>query len=406
MSDSDPAEIPAELPKPLHPRKVLLRCILFVFVAAAAYSIVTPLLPARLTDGPMIQNVTTDAASIIWYTSRNAIGQVAVTIAGQTRLLPSANEDTRHRLRLTGLSPATAYTYEIRVNGRTAHQGTLTTGKPRGARFSFIVFGDSGRGRVEQYNLAAEMSKLEADFILHTGDVVYGAGQRRDYPQRFFRPYADMLARTCFWPSLGNHDAGEPSFGGDYLGVFELPENGPPGLQPERNYWFDFADARIAIIDSNLTQDELAGQVAPWLTDVFADSQARWRFVVMHHPAYTSGKYEPDQRIISALSPIFEQSAVDIVFAGHDHNYQRTKPLRDGQQTAEGEGVVYVVTGAGGGGIYPLKPPDQRPGYFAAGDGENYSFTHVTIDGDTLILRQIALGGDELDRWQYTKPAD
>ena len=126
----------------------------------------------------------------------------------------------------------------------------------------------------------------------------------------------------------------------------------------------------------------------------------------MHHPAYTSGKYEPDQRIISALSPIFEQSAVDIVFAGHDHNYQRTKPLRGGKQTAAGDGVVYVVTGAGGGGIYPLKPPDQRPGYFAAGDGENYSFTHVTIDGDTLILRQIALGGDELDRWQYTKPAD
>ena len=43
----------------------------------------------------------------------------------------------------------------------------------------------------------------------------------------------------------------------------------------------------------------------------------------MHHPAYSCGGYLGDARVRNRLVPVFEQREVDLVLAGHDHNYQR-----------------------------------------------------------------------------------
>jgi hypothetical protein len=361
------------------------------------------ILPARLSDGPLVQSVGPDAASLVWYTTRASDDQLLVTIGGKETLWPAANEGTRHRVRLSGLSAGERYSYQIVVNGRPGRKGELATARPSGAAFEFLVFGDSGRGKPEQYRLAQDMAKVGADFIVHTGDVVYGAGERRKYGPRFFAPYADLIDHLCFWPSLGNHDAGKPSFGGDYMGVFELPENGPAGLPAERNYWFDYADARFVIVDSTLDEATLARTIAPWLEAVLSDPAVRWRFVVMHHPPYTCGSYQPDQRLIDALLPVFDRVRVDMVFTGHDHTYQRTRPMRGGQMATDGNGVVYVVSGAGGASLYDLQPVEQRPAYFAAADSSQYSFTHARIEGDVLTLRQIALGGAVIDTFNLRK---
>ena len=207
----------------------------------------------------------------------------------------------------------------------------------------------------------------------------------------------------CFWPCLGNHDIAEPDLGAPYLEVFELPENGPTGSTPERSYWFDYAAARIAVIDINLDEPQLRDVVAPWLTDVMSEPGPRWKFVSLHHPPYTGGAYQPDQRVQNALVPVFEAVGVDIVFAGHDHMYQRTAPIRAGEVVEEGAGVVYVVSGAGGALIYDALPPDQRPAYVIALNDEVHSFTRVNIDGDTLRLRQIAVDGEVIDDWTLRK---
>jgi 3',5'-cyclic AMP phosphodiesterase CpdA len=158
------------------------------------------------------------------------------------------------------------------------------------------------------------------------------------------------------------------------------------------------------VVDSNLDEAALRDHVAPWLAEVLGEPDARWKFVVFHHPPYTGGAYQPDERIQRTLVPVFEATGVDIVFNGHDHMYERTHPIRNGEAAEDGDGVVYVVSGAGGARLYEALPIDQRPPYLAALYNETHSFTKVSISGNQLTLEQIALGGETVDQWTFQKP--
>jgi len=375
-----------------------------ILVAIGLYGAAPWILPVRVLEGPMLQMTGPDAAVLVWYTTRPADCVVRLTAPDGQRTMGANAQGRRHRAWIGGLASDVAYTYQIEVSGRRlADPLTFRTSPGPQQRYSFLVFGDSGRGTRAQYRLAGEMAGLRPppDFLVHTGDVVYEDGAREDYSERFFSPYQHLLPRINFWPCLGNHDLHDNGQAAAYREVFELPENGPAGLTPERNYWFDYANSRFAIVDSNLDEPTLRERVAPWLAEVLADTGPRWKFVVLHHPPFTGGQYQPDQRIQRALVPIIQAAGVDLVFSGHDHNYQRSYPLLDGRVVEPGRGVIYVVSGAGGASLYPARQP--RPEFLAVIDDQHYSFTQVTIQGDELRLRQIALDGGTIDELTLRK---
>jgi acid phosphatase type 7 len=387
-------------------RSIVLATVLFVVGGWGLYTLGPWTLPVRIIEGPMLQQGSaTDGetgVSLIWYTTRAlAPGdcQVTIAIGGQEHTLTSEASGKRNRVRIDGLAPGLAYPYTIRLAGRRLAESVLHTNKPAGTPFSFIVFGDSGLGGREQYRLAGKMveSVPLPDFMLHTGDLVYSRGARNRYKDRFFAPYRKLLSQVNFWPCLGNHDISKPDFGQPYLDVFELPQNGPSGVPAERNYWFDYASARVAVIDSNLDEVTLKERVAPWLREVMTGSRATWKFISLHHPPYTAGGHHPNLSVQHTLVPIFDEVGVDIVFCGHDHIYERTYPMRGGQRTPEG--VVYVVTGGGGGQLYDARPAAERPAYLPVVIDHHYSFTHVQIDGQSLQLRQLGIDGKVLDEW-------
>ena len=382
-------------------RRVLLAALAVILVALGLCAIWPWLVPPFIVEGPMVQMAGTHQLTLVWYMSRPVSDGLSVRAGSSSQPLAAKSDSRRCRAVLTGLEPGRSCSYEILLEERALAAGAFRTNKPAGEPFTFVVFGDSGRGTQEQYRLGGQMTAADPDFVLHTGDLVYGRGERSKYNERFFSPYRELLHRVNFWPSLGNHDVGKPDCGQPYLDVFELPENGPDGEPPERNYWFDYASARIAVVDSNVAEAALRDRVAPWLHDVMAASDAAWKFVVFHHPPYTGGRYEPDVRIQRTLVPVFESTGVDIVFNGHDHMYERTYALRGGKVVERG--VVYIVTAAGGASLYDALPPEQRPAYIAALNDEIHSFTHVSVNGSELVLEQIALGGDILDRWILTK---
>jgi acid phosphatase type 7 len=391
------------------PRTILLWIVVIILVALVMHALAPWVLPARINEGPLVQMATENGVTLVWYLTRPAPCYVTVTIDGRERIVPARAVGTRCRARIDGLEPGTAYPYVVRVGQHNLTSGlAFQTNRNADERFTFLVFGDSGKGTRAQYALAAWMLAAQppADFILHTGDLVYSSGQRSDYEDRFFTPYRRLLSRIDFWPCLGNHDVHNDNSLTGYQEVFELPENGPAGLPPMHNYWFDYAACRIAVIDSNAAEAPLRDAVAPWLQALMAANPApRWRFVAFHHPPYTAGRYLPDATLQAALVPAIESAGVDIVFNGHDHGYQRTQPLRGGKIVPEGQGVVYIVTGAGGAELYTPKPVAQRPAYVAALNADQHSFTQVTIDGDDLTLRQIIAGGKSIDELKIHKTA-
>lgn len=355
------------------------------------------LLPVRVVEGPLIQNAGEDEFTLVWFTTRAVASRVTVSTAEGGRSIPALTDGRRNSAVIDGLQPGQSYAYRLEADGHAIPDASGVAKTSAGTDVvRFVVFGDSGKGYRDQYRLAARMEESEPDFLVHTGDLIYGSGERRYFKDRFFAPYRRLLRSVPFWPSLGNHDVRENG-GIAYREVFTLPENGPTGQPPENNYWFDAGPARVAIFDSNLKEDVLREVIAPWLREVLSAPGPMWRCVVCHHPPFASGRYPQDLRLQRSIGPVLEESGVDILFNGHDHNYQRSHPLRGGEVVAPGAGVVYVVSGAGGANLYELKP--QMPAFAAVRNAEVNSFTEVELRGALLRARQIAVDGRVLDEF-------
>src|SRR5207245_7161703 len=106
---------------------------------------------------------------------------------------------------IDGLLPGTAYAYTpfadgVPLGGEAAFR-TDDANRP----ISFLVLGDSGCDCSAQLAVRDAMLKTPADFILHTGDMIYDAGAPQDFDPTFFAPYRDLVRRLVLWPCLGNH---------------------------------------------------------------------------------------------------------------------------------------------------------------------------------------------------------
>jgi len=361
-----------------------------------------------LEHGPLIQNTTTNAFSVVWRQEGNEAGVLSLRGNGINGSRFAATQDgARYEARAEGLTSGTAYRYEIlhTTSDGTEYRlfdGQAATVKPAGAPFTFTVFADSGTGQRHQFRLAQVMNRYPTDFILHAGDLVYKKGKARDYRRKFFSPYRELISHIPFYPVLGNHDVATDN-GQPFLDIFSPPKNGPPSIQPGRCYTFDYGDARFVGIDSTLDSETLATAVAPWLQETLADSSITWRFVYFHHPPWAGGKRPGNAKIRDTLVPAIEAAGVDIVFCGHNHLYERTHPITGGE-IAPSNGVIYIISGAGGKTLHDERTSDAP--YLNVSNDAEYSFTWVTINGPRLELMQISEDDAVLDTFILVKDAE
>ncbi len=375
-----------------------------------------------LISGPMVQIPEADGLTIVWEMEASfARGAVRlVGPGGAESIEPATVAGQRYEASFGGLERGGEYHYSL-LNyaflGReivVAGPFPASTAAEPGRAFRFVAFGDSGTGSLSQATLAERIVDAAADLVIHTGDVVYPAGAKEDYLFNFYEPNAGLIRSAAFMPVLGNHDCAT-EMGRPLLEAFALPANGPAGMELERNYWFDFGDARFVGLDSNKASEKYPGLqtleqmktvVAPWLRGVLTDCDATWKFVFFHHPFYTGSKHSAEGAayVKDAYVSVFEECGVDMVFAGHNHLYERTGPIKGDEVVAEGAGVVYVTTGAGGAARYAMNEP--VPGYMVAYNDELLSFTRVDISADRLELSQIDDQGRVLDEYTILKRPD
>jgi 3',5'-cyclic AMP phosphodiesterase CpdA len=349
-----------------------------------------------LDAGPMLQDVGTNAVTVVWWSSRPGPGALALRAPdGEFRREPAQRTGSRFEARIDGLRPSTAYGYWVEIGGRdNLHiPGILRTAPLPGTPFSFLVFGDSGSGKAAQYRLAAVMARHQAELVLHTGDLVYRKGELRDYRRKFHRPYREILASAPFYPVLGNHDTHTDN-GRPFLDTFSLPTNGPPSLGAERCYWFDYGDARFVAVDSTLPAKVLADAVAPWLKEVLLASPLAWKLVFFHEPPWAGAHRPPNAKARDILVPAIESGRADVVFCGHNHLYERTHPMREGRVSPT-NGILYIVSGAGGKSLYEEQHGDDP--HIAAYNDKKYSFTLVRSRAGRLDVSQISEDDQILD---------
>jgi hypothetical protein len=355
---------------------------------------------ARLMRGPYLQLLTTTGVSIVWRTSAPA--WCALTIrpvdGGETRVV-SGPTDSDCALDVGGLSPGTRYAYVPLADGAPIDEEAVFRTDDPAAPFTFLVIGDSGTGGAAQYAVRDRMLATPADFILHTGDMVYEDGEAEDFDRKLFRPYGEMLRSLVLWPTLGNHDVDNDDETDDeaWFDAFRTPANNPAG--DEGYYSFDFGNAHVAVLDSNSATGETSAQRL-FLEQDLAASTATWKFVAFHHTIYSSGaQHGSDISKRNNLLPAIDPYGVDVVFMGHEHIYERTWPMRGDNVVAPEVGTVYVTTGGGGYTLHDIEAPNPFTAYLE----KTFHFVRVTIDGPHLVAQMIYADGTVGDEFSITK---
>ena len=340
-----------------------------------------------LTRGPYLQSITATGAIIVWRTAEPGSSRVDYGVGDYTRSIDLPDPTTEHAITLTDLITGTEVIYRVSTDGVELAQGSFRTASAPDQPFSFAVIGDSGIGSTAQVAVADRMVALDPQFVLHTGDVIYPDGQADGYDPFFFQPYQTLARRAPIYPTLGNHDY-HSQRGQPYLDAFYLPHNNPANT--ERYYSFDWGNAHFTALDFNTGPDP--AQIE-WLKNDLASTDKPWKIVFYHQAIYSSGPHGYESWVEAKralLAPIFEQHDVDIVFNGHDHDYERTQPIND---------VIYIVSGGGGASVYPVLPQS-----FSAYAESTHHTVFATVDGCTLTLQAVKPDGTIFDSATLTKP--
>jgi 3',5'-cyclic AMP phosphodiesterase CpdA len=239
----------------------------------------------------------------------------------------------------------------------------------------FAAIGDSGTGDQPQYDVAAQMvrwhERFPFDMVIMLGDNLYGRQQARDFVTKFETPYKPLLdAGVKFYAALGNHD--------NQTNRFYKPWN----MNGERYYTYAKRDVRFFVLDSDYIDP---GQLE-WIDKALADAHERWKICYFHHPLYSDGgRHGSEMDLRLMLEPLFLRSGVNVVYAGHDHLYERLKPQK---------GIAYFVSGSGG----QLRRGDlKRSAMTDAGFDQDQSFMLNEIAGDDLEFQVVSRTGKTVD---------
>jgi predicted phosphodiesterase len=241
----------------------------------------------------------------------------------------------------------------------------------------FAVLGDTGTGGSAQRRIGEAMSRYHArftfTFALLAGDNMYGSENPRDFKRKFEAPYQTLLDNGVeFYAALGNHD--DPNQ--RHYKLFNM--NG------ERYYTFKPSEAlRIFVLDSSYMDPEQVD----WISKQLKSSDSPWKIALFHHPLYSSaGRHGSDLELRKTLEPLFVEHGVDVVFAGHDHVYERTKPQ---------QGITHFVVGNSA----KLRRGDlKRSSITAAGFDDGYSFLFAEIIEAQLFFEVFSEKGKAIDR--------
>ncbi len=243
----------------------------------------------------------------------------------------------------------------------------------------FLAVADTGSAdrnqRAVGQQMAAVHQRKPVDLVILGGDNIYPSGDMALVETTFRRPYRELLeGGVPFHAVLGNHDI--------------RTDNGRPQVAYKpfgmkgRFYSLRRGPVEFFLLDTNGNAD-WQRQIS-WLRTVLARSQAPWKVVVGHHPIYSSGFYGNDPHLAAKLSTLMRRHGVQLYINGHDHNYERSKPI---------EGITYLVVGGGGATLRPVISTAQT-----AKAASVFSFAEMEANPRELKLWAWDKNGRQIDQ--------
>jgi tartrate-resistant acid phosphatase type 5 len=287
---------------------------------------------------------------------------------------------------------------------------TPSTDFPSGG-LHLLAIGDFGSGNAHQAAVAHRMAEFAKSLktplaaVLALGDNFYG----KLTPDRFRRHFEEMYSPSdfpCpFYACLGNHDYGPKYDSGQGREKAEMQltyaKENPSSRwkMPAKWYALELPDAKkplvkLIVLDGNnyegmLTPQEKIEQQRFLEAELKKETRATWQWMVSHYPLFSAGVKSDNARLIRQWGDQLKAERFSLYVAGHDHNLQHLQ--------VEDYHPSFVVSGAGGAGLYEIKSPAR--GYAQ----RIFGFTHIYVGPDTIQAQFIDTEGNRLHAFKRTR---
>ena len=233
--------------------------------------------------------------------------------------------------------------------------------------------GDAADGSSRSWRVARLVTRDRPEAVLYLGDV-YEKGTLEDFREKLAAPYRAVLKRML--PTPGNHEWPRRRTGYDPFWKSVTGRRTRPWYSTRVAGW------QIVSLNTEARHDAAAPQVR-WARKHLRGG-GTCRIAFWHHPRFNAGLHAD----AADVQPLWDavKGRVALVLTGHDHNLQRFAPL---------DGVVQIVSGAGGRGLHEVREEDPRLEF---ADNSAYGGVRLTLHRERAEVEFVDAGGAVLDR--------
>lgn len=342
--------------------------------------------------------------TVVWRTRDDQTEATTVqlgdqSIEGFTFYYPDQATDKTiriHEAHLCGLQPDTEYRYQVGGAGVFSAEYKFRTAPDRAkspdAEIYVLTIGDTrgGYGTFKD-TLSQALKGGLPDLVLFNGDAIV-LGLAQDEWDQWFAAAEALLPNVPMAFAHGNHEV-------NALNWFAQFAN--PG--DEQNFGFDFGPAHVTVLnDTTASAGDVTGKVAAFFDDDMGkNAGAPWK-VTLHHKTLWSATtvHPPDPVQRASWGAIMDKHHVDVDLAGHDHDYERSKPLKNLMPAASAkDGTIYVTVGSAGAPLY-----DAKVDFFTQISETTYSYMLLRVRTGRLQADAFRGDGTPLDSFAIMKP--
>ena len=189
---------------------------------------------------------------------------------------------------------------------------------------------------------------IDPNVALTLGDNQYPSGSLTDFRESYDATWGRFLSNTA--PALGNHEYKSSSSAAGYFDYFGSEA-------PGAYYSYDVGTWHLISLDSNCSRIGGCDPGSPeydWLQRDLAADSAVCTLAYWHHPRWSSGEKHGGTDAVDPFWTLLYKAGADVVLNGHEHNYERFAPQDPNGEPDTANGIVEIVAGTGGHGLYPF----------------------------------------------------
>ena len=263
--------------------------------------------------------------------------------------------------------------------------------------FKFVAYGDSRTQASVHESVVNRYAQENPELVVHSGDIW------DDYPSSTWKSHfqnnatlAPLLSNNKILVARGNHESESEVL------------NFSPTIVRDNSIEYSFTEGNCFFISMGYDP----GANNTWLYDQLESPESQnadWRFIYCHKPIYSTSSHGADGITsegsnVTNFRNLCDEYEVTMVFSGHDHMYERTYLIYNGQVASQSteidlsvvKGAFYVVTGGGGAPLYNTGSDwwvgvNEKTYHYCVIDASAERLEYVAKDDDGNIIDEVTI---------------